>query len=274
MSQELKFKHPQALPTSISQRADLFDYLMQMPGTSYRKVAGRETLKVQLDARSVFIKKHFGVGWLEVLKNWSTFKQPVVSAINEVQAIDALQQLGIPTTPYIGHGIEGCSPASLRSFVMTEDLGNIVTLEDLALKWKTQPPTLRFKRALIRRVADIARQMHGHNFYHRDFYICHFCLKAAELDQQPPRLHVLDLHRADIRKYPSASMQKKDLAALYFSAMDIKLSRGDLLTFLKHYAGLDSSALREPSAFYRSVQQRAVRLYAKYQRKLRAGIAM
>lgn len=274
MSQELKFKHPQALPASIRQRTDLFDYLMQMPGKSYRKVAGRETLKVQLDARSVFIKKHFGVGWLEVLKNWSTFKQPVVSALNEVQAIALLQQLEIPTTPYIGHGVEGSLPASIRSFVMTEDLGNIVTLEDLALGWKTQPPRLRFKRALIRRVAEIAHLMHGHNLYHRDFYICHFCFKAAELEEQPPRLHVLDLHRADIRPHPSTSMQKKDLAALYFSAMDIKLSRGDLLTFLKYYAGLDAQALREPSAFYKSIRQRALKLYAKYQRKLSAGIAM
>ena len=274
MSKVLTFKQPQILPASVRQRADSFDYFMQLPGKSFRKVAGRETLQVQLDTQSFFIKKHFGVGWLEVLKNWSTFKQPVVSAINEVQAIDALEKLGIPTTPYVGHGIEGTSPATIRSFVMTEDLGNIVTLEDLALAWKTQAPSLRFKRAIIRRVAEIARQMHGHNLYHRDFYICHFCFKATVLDQLPARLHVLDLHRADIRSHPSTSMQKKDLAALYFSAMEIKLSRGDLLTFLKYYAGLDSRALREPSRFYQAIHQRALKLYEKYQRKLRAGISM
>lgn len=274
MSDELTFKDKQVLPAAVRDRADLFEYLMQLPGKSYRKVAGRETLKVELAGRSYFIKKHLGVGWQEVLKNWLSFKRPVVSAANEVAAIAALQQLDIPTTPYVGHGIQGCLPAHLRSFVMTEDLGQIVTLEDLALLWKAQPPSLRFKRALIRRVAEIARRMHAQHIYHRDFYICHFCFKAEEVHAMPPHLHVLDLHRADMRATASASLQMKDLAALYFSAMDIPPTRGDLVTFLKYYSSEDRQQWRGTSGFYQAIHQRALKLYAKYQRKLRAGVAL
>lgn len=279
MGATLEFADDHQLPASMTQREDAFDFFMQLPGISYRKVARRETLKVVLDGRSYFIKKHFGVGWLEIFKNWMTFKRPVVSAQNEVAAIAALTRLGIPTTPYVGHGMQGCSPAALRSFVLTEDLGDIVTLEDLASISQQQPMSVTFKRALIKRVAEIAGTMHTHGIYHRDFYICHFCIKREEASILPPRLHVLDLHRVEIKPSPSVRMQVKDLAALYFSAMDCGLSRGDRLCFFKHYAGLHTrrslkQAMMADAAVYRAIEDRAHRLYRKFQRKVQAGISM
>lgn len=263
----------QCVPESLRTRPDAFEYCMQLTGKSYRKVAGRETLKVRLGEGSYFIKKHFGVGWLEVFKNWLVCKRPVVSASNEVQAIHALQAMGIPTTPYVGYGVRGSSPASVRSFVLTEDLGDIVTLEDLALRWQKQAPSLRQKRALIRRVAEIAGLMHAHGIYHRDFYICHFCFQPED-QAWPPMLHVLDLHRAEIHKKPVAHMQLKDLAALYFSAMDVPLSRGDVRAFLRSYTQVEPAVLQQTDKFYKALTQRALKLYAKYQRKQRAGIEM
>ena len=279
MSQQVHLRDPQVLPADWQGQPDLFERLMQQPGKRYRKVAGRETLRIELAGQRFFIKKHFGVGWSEVFKNWLMLKRPVVSAENEVAAIARLQQLHIPTTPYVAHGQVGCLPATMRSFVMTEDLGEIVTLEDLALRWQTQPASVRYKRAIIRRVAEIARQMHAQPMYHRDFYICHFCFKAAELELLPPRLHVLDLHRAAMPAQPAPDMQMKDLAALYFSAMDLPLSRGDVLMFLRHYLGADAAAdvravMRGEVLFYRKIAQRALKLYAKFQRKIRAGVAM
>ena len=95
----------------------------------------------------------------------------------------------------------------------------------------------------------------------------------------PPRLHVLDLHRVEIKPSPSVGMQLKDLAALYFSAMDCGLSRGDRLYFLKHYAGLHTrrslkQALVEDAGLFQAVESRAQRLYRKFQRKVQAGISM
>lgn len=274
MSVKLYFKNPAILPSTLTQSPHAFDTWMDLVGVSYRKVARRDTLKINIAGNSYFIKKHFGVGWIEIFKNLLSFKRPVISARNEVDAIQALTALGIPTTPYVAHGIEGISPAYCRSFVVTEDLGDILTLEDLALGWQSQRPSLHYKRALIRRVAEIAKVMHTHAIYHRDFYICHFCLERTDLGEMPPPLHVLDLHRTVIYDRPDNTMQKKDLSALYFSAMDAGLTRGDRLHFLKHYTGFEGHALANPGPMYIEVLSRAQSLYIKYQRKKRAGIAM
>jgi heptose I phosphotransferase len=273
----LNFATDHELPPDILARDDLFEYLMHIDGQVFRAVATRQTLKVKFGQRYYFIKRHNGVGWLEIFKNWMSFKRPVVSARNEVVAIQALTDLNIPTTPYVADGVQGCVPANLRSFVMTEDLGDIVTLEDLALLWQTQPPRLQYKRALIRQVAEVAVRLHAHGIYHRDFYICHFCFKREEMAQVPPALYVLDLHRVEIHTPPSARMQIKDMAALYFSAMDVGLSRGDWLTFLKYYYSAWPHCdwrVERNSSVWQQVFARADKLYIKYQRKISNGVVM
>lgn len=274
MKPVLEFAADHTLPPPLLNTPALFEYLMRVEGQVFREVATRQTVKVRFGQHNYFIKRHEGVGWLEIIKNWVTLKRPVVSALNEVRAIQALNQLNIPTTPYVGHGVQGWSPASLRSFVMTEDLGDIVTLEELALQWQTKRPRLREKRAIIRRVAEIAHLLHKHGIYHRDFYICHFCFKRKEANSCPPALYVLDLHRVEIRPMLSVSMQIKDLAALYFSAMDAGLSRGDWITFLKFYQAEHVLNAGAVSDLWGQVQARADQLYGKYQRKLSSGIAM
>lgn len=277
MKQVVAFSAENELPQDVLARPDLFEYLMHIEGQVFRAVATRQTVKVKFGQCYYFIKRHHGVGWLEIFKNWMTFKRPVVSARNEVAAIQALTDLNIPTTPYVAHGVQGCLPASLRSFVMTEDLGDIVTLEDVAINWQTQRPRLQYKRALIRQVAEIAGKLHAHGIYHRDFYICHFCFKRQDDGQWPPALYVLDLHRVEIHRPPSVPMQIKDLAALYFSAMDAGLSRGDWLTFYKHYYSawpVQDWRVQMGASVWQAVRTRAQKLYIKYQRKLRSGVAM
>lgn len=273
MKPVVHFTENHSLSPEVTARRDVFDYLMQLPGEVYRAVANRETVKVRLGQHTYFIKRHLGVGWLELFKNWLTGKRPVVSADNEVRAIQALNRLGIATTPYVAHGIRGWIPASIESFVMTQDLGEILTLEDLAVEWQKQPPPIKVKRNMIRRVAEITSQMHAHGIYHRDLYICHFCMKKSALDFQHPPLILLDLHRAELLPALSETMQMKDLAALYFSAMDLALNRGDKIAFIRTYAphfAATSSDIR----LWRQVLARAIRLYAKFQRKTSAGIAM
>ena len=77
--------------------------------------------------------------------------------------------------------------------------------------------------------------MHGAGINHRDFYLCHFHLDLATVDDEQPRCHVIDLHRAQQRDVIPRRWQVKDLAGLYFSAMDCGLRRRDLLRFLSRY---------------------------------------
>ncbi len=240
---------------------DPFRNVMGMQGKAFRDVPGRKTIQVRLGANSYFIKQHFGVGWGEIFKNLLSLKLPILSAMTEVNAIHKLVELGIATTPLVSYGVKGCNPAKLQSFIITEDLGNIVSLEDLCVNWKANPPSEQFKRQLIVAVAKIARKLHENGINHRDFYICHLCLDANLLAQNQIKLYLIDLHRVLIHRKMSVNDNMKDIAALYFSSMDIGLTARDILRFKKHYL---REAERPDNDFWLNVENRANKLYAKF----------
>ena len=77
------------------------------------------------------------------------------------------------------------------------------------------------------------------------------------------RLFVLDLHRAEIRKRIPRRLRVKDLAGIFFSSMDLGLSRADALRFMAVYrrgGPLDRH-------LWRDVQETALRLYRKEWKK-------
>jgi heptose I phosphotransferase len=64
----------------------------------------------------------------------------------------------------------------------------------------------------------------------------------------------------------------KDLASLYFSALDIGLTRRDRLRFLKTYFARPlRSILRDESALLGHLESESVRLMARYRRKYAPG---
>lgn len=240
---------------------DVFAQLISMPGKAFRDVPGRKTVQVKLGAHSYFIKQHFGVGWREIFKNLISFKAPIISARTEKQAIEKLESIGIATTPLIGFGERGFSPASLQSFLITKDLGDIISLEDFCVDWKNTPPSPQFKRQLIIAVAQLARTLHINGLNHRDFYICHLCLDADALKNNQIKLYLIDLHRMLIYKRPSNHDNMKDIAALYFSSLDMGFTARDYLRF-KHYYAKGVQAVTP--AFWQQVITRADKLYAKF----------
>jgi len=247
-----------AVPEAIRQSLgsdDTFNALMQLQGKAFRDVKGRKTIQVQLAGKSYFLKQHFGVGWREIVKNLMSFKKPILGAMTEVRAIEKLGELGIATTPLVAYGQRGSNPAKLQSFVLTQDLGDITSLEDLCADWKKTQPDAKFKRRLIMQVAGIAKKLHENGVNHRDFYICHFCLDNIALPAI--KLYLIDLHRVLIHATPSVSANIKDIAALYFSSMDIGLTPRDYLRFKRHYQKQDAK-------FWQQVEDRAQKLYAKF----------
>lgn len=242
-----------------------FDAWLAWQGQAFRDVAGRRTLRFEAGGRGYFIKIHSGVGWREIGKNLLSGRLAVLGADNEHRAIARLQQLCVDTMQVAGFGSRGWNPARRQSFLITEELADTVSLEDLCRDWPTQPPNVSFKRALIARVADIAKTLHEHGVNHRDFYICHFLWHRAD-PRQVPRLSVIDLHRAQLRHRTPQRWLVKDLGALYFSAMDIGLTQRDLLRFLRRYRGRPlREVLKEEAGFWRVVRRRADRLYASWQ---------
>lgn len=251
-----------------------FDDWMALQGEVFRSVKDRQTHKVMLDGESIFIKKHYGVGWVEILKNLLSLKWPVLGARNEWQAIHKLNTIGIATTPLLAYGERGRSPAHKQSFVVTRDLGDIVTLETLCAPWQQQPPLPRFKRQLIASIAELASCFHAHGMWHRDFYLCHFALQRSALQTQDLSLHLMDLHRVEIHQELPESKRLKDLSGLYFSALHIGLTQRDILRFVKAYYQQPLRQVLTQHEFLQAVARRAHQLDTKFQRKLQAGVVM
>lgn len=236
---------------------DAFSALMQLSGKAFRDVRGRKTMQVTFGRKSYFIKQHFGVGWGEIVKNLLSFKKPILGAMTEVRAIQKLDEIGIATTLLVAYGQRGCSPASLQSFVMTEDLGDIVSLEDLCADWPTNPPDTEFKQKLIIAIAQLAAKLHGAGLCHRDFYLCHFVLKKQALAHGDINLHLIDLHRMLQGQPSNGSAVMKDIAGLYFSAIDSGFTDEDWALFKQHY-------LLQTADFWNKVEARATQLYVKF----------
>jgi len=234
-----------------------FEEVMALEGPPIRAKEGRRTFRLELRGRGYYFKIHSGIGWREILKELGSLRKPTVSALAEKRAIEAVTQLGIPTMKLAGYGERGSNPARLQSFIVTEEIADTVTLEDLCAEWPRKPPGFAQKQRLLRTVADIARRLHENGINHRDFYLNHFRLQGE-------RLYLMDLHRAQLRASIPRRWRVKDIGALYFSAADIGLTRRDLLRFARLYTGKSlRETLREDAAFWRAVAKRAARFYRR-----------
>ena len=248
---------------------DPFVAVEALTGEVFRELEARRTLRTEVAGRSYFVKIHRGVGWAEIVKNLLCLRLPVLGAENEWRAIARLRRLGVDTMRGVAFGQRGRDPATRHSFIVTEDLAPTISLEDYCRGWPAEPPPPAMKRALIHRVAGMARRMHQGGVNHRDFYICHFLL---HLDPAPTpddlKLSLIDLHRAQIREKTPRRWRDKDLAALYFSALDIGLTRRDVLRFLRLYFDRPVRAvLRDEAPLLLRLAAEAERLRERYLRK-------
>ncbi len=235
-----------------------FSWFMNRKGEVFRDVDGRKTLRFNEQGKSYFIKIHTGVGWKEILKNLVQLKKPVLGAENEFLAIRRLTDLDIDTMTLVAYASKGWNPAKIQSYVVTEELTNTISLEDYCSNWPEIPPRYVEKQILIRKVASIARKMHENGINHRDFYICHFLMNNKPVFSEDIHLFLIDLHRVQIREEVPQRWLIKDLAALYFSAMHIGLTRRDFYRFIKIYRGQSlKECFKKEYELWKKVEQKA-----------------
>ncbi len=247
---------------------DPFAAVEAIDGRVYRQKEGRTTLSFTLGGRGYFLKLHRGVGWGEIVKNLLQLRAPVLGARNEFVASRRLADLGVDTLTPVAYGVRGINPARRYSFLITEELAGTVDLEAFCADWRTSPPARALKLAILQRLADVSRRMHGSGINHRDYYLCHFLLDPGSVDSPPVaedlRCYLIDLHRAQIRRRTPRRWQVKDLAGLLFSALDTGLTRRDLLRFVARYSGRHwRDALRDEPQMWNAVVQRAAALYRR-----------
>jgi heptose I phosphotransferase len=246
---------------------DVFSTVEQIEGEVFRHKEGRRTLRFQLAGKSYFLKYHRGIGWLEIIKNVLLGRAPIISAKNEWQAVEFLAKHGIDTMTLAGYGERGLNPAAKQSFVITDDLSNTMSLEFLGEQWHKTPPTFATKKALIEKLATISKVMHEKGMNHRDFYLVHFLLDERFAEHNTftadTPVFLIDLHRALINEDKPVKERwlVKDIGSLYFSAMDVPLTRRDLFRFIKTYSGKPlREALSTQRSFWQKVRQRAYKL--------------
>jgi heptose I phosphotransferase len=255
-------------------KENTFDWLMNAQGKVHRAVKNRRTVEFNLGGRHYFIKAHRGVGWREVWKNWLYGRAPIVSAEPEWQAIEALNAVGIATPSAPGRGLRGQAPANLESFIVMHALEGMISLEDLTKDWRGAQGRTRvsLKHALIQRLANIARVMHGAGLNHRDFYICHFLTRDRDWSKWTPsdavELTLIDLHRVQRRTNVPERWLVKDLGGLLFSALDAGLTRRDLWRFLTAYRQRPwREVLAHEGGFWKKVRGNALKLYRSVHRR-------
>ncbi len=275
------------LPSLLKTEKDKFDFFMNLKGEYFRKQKGRETILIVIPSVPItlaqagmtvneksgddsyggglrcFIKKHAGIGIIETLKNFIMLKEPVYGARNEWLALNRLKAHHVPAPEPFAFGEKGCCPIFQSSFIVMQAIEDSTSLEDVCRDWKKKSPHVAFKRALIKEVARISRKMHKLGVNHRDYYICHFLFKSRS--ELKPVLHLIDLHRAQIRKKVPFRWLCKDLAGLYFSSMDIGLTKRDIIYFLKEYFLMSwREILICHGDLLDKVNRRAVKLYMKH----------
>lgn len=251
---------------------DAFLAVDNLQGEIFREVKDRRTFRFELAGRSYFAKIHRGVGWLEIFKNFLSLRKPVLGAQNEWQAISALQALHIPTMSAAAFGERGANPARRFSFLITDELKPVISLETVCAQWDKKRPSFAFKKNLVLEVARLGRLLHTNKICHRDFYLCHFLLRCTAdggVDETvPPHLSIIDLHRALLQPALLSRWIEKDIAGLYFSALDIGLTRTDLFRFIKAYSGQSLRvALKQQAGLWAAVERKAHKVWQRDLRK-------
>jgi len=241
----------------------MFEDMKTAEGEVFRTGKGRVTLRFVRDGRSFFLKRHTGIGWIEIFKDLLQGRLPIIGALNEWRALERLQIMNISSLLPAAFGQRGINPAGRESFLVTRELKDTVSLEDLARDWQEREDFIHIKRAIIPQVARMVRRIHACGMNHRDLYICHLHVSKRWLENPVsyPELFIIDLHRAQIRQSVPKRWLVKDIASLHFSSMDAGLTGNDRLRFMRAYRGMKlSQTLKLDEMLWSEVRQRADRL--------------
>ncbi len=221
-----------------------FDSLMAVEGKTYREVRHRRTVAFERGGRRYFIKIHDHIPWFTLLKCLFQGQPWAWGARPEWLGIEALQKAGIRTMTLAGKGERGWPAGRSGSFVITDALEGMISLETLLDQQDRVNPDqrARIKRHLIERLGLMARKMHEAGINHRDFYLCHFLVADCEWSEwqptEPLELYLIDLHRVQVRAHGTPRRWRvKDLGALMYSAFESDISVADAMRFIRAYLG-------------------------------------
>lgn len=207
-----------------------FEEVRSLQGTVARSLERRKTLRFEWEGGAYYAKYHKGGSVGELVKNLLSLRMPVFSAKNEWDAIEHLHRHGVDTMTAVAYGYRGVAPLWTESFLITKELKNCISLEEVFLKGVWETLTVAERRDLVRLLAETVKKMHEAGVNHRDCYLCHFLWNREE-----NRLYIIDLHRSQIRTRVPHRWLLKDIASLYFSSISQDIPSTYIMRFAKVY---------------------------------------
>jgi heptose I phosphotransferase len=92
-------------------------------------------------------------------------------------------------------------------------------------------------------MARLTHELHGRRRFHKDLYLCHFYIPAADTERVPAawpgRVHLIDLHRLGHHSWTWRLWQAKDLGQLLYSSDVHGVGVRDRLRFWRAYLGAE-----------------------------------
>jgi tRNA A-37 threonylcarbamoyl transferase component Bud32 len=168
--------------------------------------------------------------------------------MNEWEAILEFHRLGLPTMQPIA-----CGSSDGNSCILTLGITDYVRASELFARFAKGERVRR--RVLIRRIAELAAEMHKAKMAHQDFYLVHMFVKEKEDDS----IFLIDLQRVIFEESFSERWRVKDLAQLLFSA-DNLASRTDILYFWRIYTDMVDGDFYGNRALINKIYRKAARI--------------
>jgi heptose I phosphotransferase len=226
---------------------DWANHILAVPVTDrFHAKEGRSTGRWIIHAGGrrlgVYLKRHYRLPWWHGLlaalwpdAGWSP-------AFQEWRNLEWARGQGLPVPAAVAAG-EFIGPwGRLQSVLAVEELRDMLPLHEAvpAAAARLSRATFgRWKRGLAVELARLARELHACRRFHKDLYLCHFYILAADTEHVPAgwhgRVHVIDLHRLAHYPWTWWLWQAKDLGQLLYSSDVQGIGVRDRLRFWKAY---------------------------------------
>jgi heptose I phosphotransferase len=204
---------------------------------------GRWVLHAGNRRLAVYLKRHYQ------LPRWRGLMAAVwpgaawSPALQEWQHLEWARAQGMPVPAPVAVG-EYVGPwGRLQSFLAVEELAGMLPLHEAipaAAAHLAPDPFARWKRGLAHEMARLVRGLHNRRRFHKDLYLCHFYIPAADTEVLPAwrgHVHLIDLHRLAHHPWTWWLWQAKDLAELLYSSDVAGVDDRDRLRFWRLYLG-------------------------------------
>jgi len=202
---------------------------------------GRWVLHADERRLGVYLKRHYrlpwwqgllatlwpGAGWSPALQEWRNLEWAQARGMSVPRAVAAGETIG----PW----------GNLQSFLAVEELTGMLPLHEAipaAAAYLDAATFREWKRGLSAEVARLTRQLHQRRCFHKDLYLCHFYIPAADTERLPcwtGGVYLIDLHRLGQHPWTWRFWQVKDLAQLLYSSEVQGVDARDRLRFWHSY---------------------------------------